>query len=69
MYAYHVRLHETKEYVTMTVSELLSDIYEQHWQHLDFIDEMNGGDCDCNIHNAMNLIHNYWATDLELEGV
>ena len=58
-----------KGYVTMTVSELLSDIYEQHWQHLDFIDEMNGGDCDCNIHNAMNLIHNYWATDLELEGV
>ena len=53
----------------MTVSELLSDIYEQHWQHLDFIDEMNGGDCDCNVHIAMNLIHNYWATDLELEGV
>ena len=69
MYAYHVRLHEMKGYVTMTVTELLSDLYEEHFDHLDFIENMNGGDCDCNVHVAMNLIHEYWQEDLDSAGM
>ena len=43
----------------MSVIQLLSDIYEDHWSHIDFMEHMNGGVCDCNIHNAMNLIADY----------
>ena len=43
----------------MTAIELLSDIYEDNWAHIDFIDAMNGGDCDCNIHNTLYLVEQY----------
>ena len=43
----------------MTVTKLISDIYEDNWSHIDFIEEMNSGDCDCLIHNTLNLILQY----------
>jgi uncharacterized Fe-S center protein len=43
----------------ITVGTLVNEIYEDNFSHLDFMDNM-GGDCDCNIHNALNLILEYW---------
>ena len=34
-------------------------IYEDNYSHIDFIDNMNGGDCDCNIHQTMQTILPY----------
>lgn len=49
----------------MTVEHLLSDIYEDHWSHIDFIDAMNGGDCDCVIHSTLNMICKYAGIGVE----
>jgi hypothetical protein len=43
----------------MTVGTLVDEIYNDNYSHLEFMDNM-GGDCDCNIHNALNLILEYW---------
>jgi aminoglycoside/choline kinase family phosphotransferase len=29
--------------------------------HFDFMENMNGGDCDCNLHMTMNTIIKYWG--------
>jgi hypothetical protein len=42
-----------------TIDELITNIYEDNFSHLEFMENMNGGDCDCNIHQAMNLIEEY----------
>jgi hypothetical protein len=42
-----------------TVDELITAIYEEHYSHIEFMENMNGGDCDCFIHNAMQLIESY----------
>jgi hypothetical protein len=47
----------------MSVVQLMSDIYEDNWSHIDFMDNMNGGDCDCEIHIAMNFIAKYAGID------
>jgi hypothetical protein len=46
-----------------TVDELITAIYEDNYSHVDFMENMNGGDCDCNIHNAINLIGTYLELD------
>ena len=51
----------------MTVIQLMSDIYEDHWSHIDFMDNMNGGDCDCNIHQALYFIGEYAGIKRETE--
>jgi hypothetical protein len=43
----------------LDVSDLIQRIYEDNFSHFDFMDNMNGGDCDCNLHMAMDLIHEY----------
>lgn len=43
----------------MTVDQLIADIYEDNWSHIDFIENMNSGECDCLIHNTLNLIAEY----------
>ena len=43
----------------LDVSVLIQRIYEDNYSHFDFMDNMNGGDCDCNLHSAMNLIQEY----------
>ena len=46
----------------MTETELFNNviniIYEDNFGHLDFMDNM-GGDCDCQIHNVLNFLHDY----------
>ena len=34
-------------------------IYEDNYSHIEFMENMNGGDCDCNIHLTMQLIESY----------
>lgn len=43
----------------MNVDELITAIYEDNYSHIEFMENMNGGDCDCNIHQALNLIATY----------
>ena len=51
----------TTTYKPYTIHELVEEIYEDNFSHFDFMENMNGGDCDCNLHNAMNLIVKYWG--------
>jgi uncharacterized Fe-S center protein len=44
----------------LTTQELVDYIYEENFSHIDFMDNM-GGDCDCNIHTALNTIMDYWT--------
>jgi hypothetical protein len=39
-----------------TMAELIEQLYEDNYSHFDFIDNMNGGDCDCVIHLVMNTL-------------
>lgn len=48
----------------MTVDKLIQDIYDDNYSHLDFMENMNGGDCDCLIHNTLNLIAEYAAIEV-----
>jgi hypothetical protein len=41
-----------------TLEQLINEIYEDNYSHLDFIDNM-GGDCDCHIHTTLNTIVKY----------
>ena len=41
-----------------TINELINEIYEDNFSHLDFMDNM-GGDCDCIIHNTLLTICKY----------
>jgi hypothetical protein len=38
------------------VHELVTKIYEDNYSHFDFIENMNGGDCDCSLHLTMSTI-------------
>jgi hypothetical protein len=51
----------TTTYKPYTISELVNDIYEDNLSHFEFMENMNGGDCDCNLHIAMNTIVFYWG--------
>ena len=51
----------TTTFKPYTIDELLTAIYEDNFSHFDFIENMNGGDCDCNLHTAMELIVKYWG--------
>jgi hypothetical protein len=42
-----------------TVETLINFIYEDNFSHFDFMENMNGGDCDCSIHTTMNTIISY----------
>ena len=43
----------------MTVGELIFLIYEANESHIEYMENMNGGDCDCHIHQSLNLIAEY----------
>jgi hypothetical protein len=43
-----------------TINELVQTIYDNNFSHLDFMDNMGGEDCDCNIHTTLNTILQYW---------
>jgi hypothetical protein len=44
----------------LTIDKLIDAIYDDNFSHLDFIENM-GGDCDCNIHIALDTIVKYWT--------
>jgi len=43
----------------MTVGNLVDEIYNDNYSHLEFMDNM-GGDCDCVIHTTLETILEYW---------
>jgi hypothetical protein len=47
---------KTKPYA---IHELVTAIYEDNYSHFEFMENMNGGDCDCNLHQTMNVIAMY----------
>jgi hypothetical protein len=47
------------KYKPYTIDELLTAIYEDNYSHIEFMENMNGGDCDCIIHNTLNMIVAY----------
>ena len=51
---------KTKPY---TIDELVTEIYESNLSHIEFMDNMNGGDCDCGIHVALQVLVSYWESD------
>ena len=51
----------TTTYKPYTISELVNEIYEDNLLHFEFMENMSGGDCDCHLHYAMNLIVRYWG--------
>ena len=44
-----------------TIAQLVEQIYEENFSHLDFMDNMASGDCDCKIHMTLNTIMEYWG--------
>ena len=42
-----------------TIKELIEAIYENNYSHIEFMENMGGGDCDCHIHQGLNLIAQY----------
>jgi hypothetical protein len=45
--------------VMETINQLVNEIYENNYSHIEFDDNM-GGDCDCHIHITLNTIVKYW---------
>jgi len=48
-------------YKPYTIGELVTSIWEENDSHFEFMENMNGGDCDCNLHQAMHVIFKYWG--------
>ena len=51
------------QYMTQTmrtIDELVNEMYMDNEAHLEYMENMNGGDCDCNIHTTLNTIVKYW---------
>lgn len=49
----------TQTKIPVTVDELIVQIYEDNFSHFDFMENMNGGDCDCFLHQAIDFIYGY----------
>lgn len=48
-----------------TIAELIQAIYDDNYSHLEFMENMGGGDCDCNIHQTLWLIAQYAGIEKE----
>jgi hypothetical protein len=42
-----------------SINDLINEIYMDNEQHLEYMENMNGGDCDCAIHITLNTICKY----------
>jgi hypothetical protein len=51
----------TTTYKPYTIDELVTTIHEENLEHFEFIEAMNAGDCDCNLHTTLNTIMQYWG--------
>lgn len=43
----------------MLVDDLIIKVYEDNYSHMDFMENMNGGDCDCVLHSFFKVIEVY----------
>lgn len=48
-----------------TIDELVTTIYEDNLSHFEYMENMNGGDCDCNLHQTMETIYTYMEWPVE----
>jgi hypothetical protein len=42
-----------------TINDLINEIYESNYSHLEFEENMGGEACDCHIHTTLNTIAHY----------
>ncbi len=42
-----------------TINELINEIYEDNYSHLEFEENMGVEACGCNIHQTLNMIAKY----------
>ena len=42
-----------------TIEELINEIYEDNYSHLEFNENMGGEECECAIHTTLNTIVKY----------
>jgi hypothetical protein len=54
-----VRPLRYNKYMTQTINDLINEIYESNYSHLEFEENMGGIDCDCHIHITLNTIAKY----------
>lgn len=45
----------------LTVEQLVNEIYEDNFSHLEFEWNMGGEPCECKIHQTMATIVKYWG--------
>lgn len=50
--------------MNLSANELIELIYEDNFSHIEFMENMSGGDCDCNIHNCLNTMANYMGIEV-----
>ena len=50
----------TTKFKPGSIDELVTEIYEDNFSHIEFMENMNGGDCDCAIHLTLQTILKYW---------
>lgn len=48
----------------MSGLDLLHRIYEDNFSHVEFMENMGGGDCDCAIHITLNTMANYLGIEV-----
>ena len=42
-----------------TIDQLINEIYDDNFSHLEFEENMGGEACDCHIHTTLNTIAHY----------
>jgi hypothetical protein len=55
-----IMLYTRKGGIMRTIDELVNEMYMDNEAHLEYMENMNGGDCDCGIHTTLNTIVKYW---------
>lgn len=47
-----------------TINELINEIYEDNYSHLEFEENMGGEPCGCVIHQTLNTIAKYAGIEI-----
>lgn len=45
--------------MSKVIEEVMNTIYEDNESHFEFMWNMGGGDCDCNLHQTMGVLSGY----------
>lgn len=51
--------------MNLSANELIELIYEDNLSHFEFMENMNGGDCDCFHHLCLNLMASYMGIEVD----